>query len=61
MIISHVTVKIGDMTIPLIGVPPSATLEKCDQCKKQFNIQQVRLIGKKILCFGCSPQTRLKK
>lgn len=35
----HATVKIGDYTIPLIGVPESASLEECDLCHDTFPLR----------------------
>lgn len=49
----HATVHIGDMAIPLIGIPESETIERCDGCGKKFNLRQVWLDGTKFLCADC--------
>jgi len=49
----HATFKLGDYTIPLIGVDPNATLEECDLCHDIFGIQQIELTGRQFLCGKC--------
>ena len=49
----HATVQIGNMTIPLIGIAPEATLEECDCCHDIFSIRQVELVGRQFLCQKC--------
>lgn len=53
--LKHATVKIGDYDIPLIGIPPDATLEECDLCGYLFNLRQVQVSenGRQILCDKC--------
>jgi hypothetical protein len=52
---NHATVKIGDYTIPLIGIPLSATEMECDLCHDIFHINDVHLMfeGKQFLCQKC--------
>jgi hypothetical protein len=49
----HATIKLGEYTIPLIGLPVSCVRETCDRCKKEFHIQEVEFIEYGILCFDC--------
>jgi len=49
----HATVQIGNMTIPLIGIPPPATLEECDCCHDVFPLRKVQLVGNQFLCEKC--------
>ena len=51
--VKHATIKLGDYTIPLIGVDRTATLEECDLCHDIFSIQAVWLTGTQILCEKC--------
>jgi hypothetical protein len=39
----HATVKIGEYTVPLIGVPQNATEETCDKCGKKCHIGDMTL------------------
>jgi len=52
----HALVKIGDMTIPLIGVPIDAGLEECDLCHDLFRLWDIVYNGTQFLCFKCGPQ-----
>jgi hypothetical protein len=58
----HATVKIGEYTIPLIGIDPSATLERCDQCRKSKHLSAMKITmdGKRILCVSCRYKNLLK-
>ena len=49
----HATVRIGDYTIPLIGVPKEATLEECDLCHGIFHIVDIAYNGAQYLCNKC--------
>jgi len=49
----HPTVKIGEYTIPLIGLPRDATLQECESCHRQFYIGDIIFTGKKFLCVRC--------
>jgi len=40
---THASVKLDGMEIPLIGIPMAATQEKCDCCRKEFHLQSVAL------------------
>lgn len=42
----HATVKVGDYTIPLIGVPPLATKEKCSECGELRHLSEISLNDK---------------
>jgi formylmethanofuran dehydrogenase subunit E len=49
----YATVKIGDYTIPLIGVLKDATLEKCDSCGVSVHITEIKMLDAKMLCAAC--------
>lgn len=53
----HAEITVGGYTIPLIGIGFSETIDRCDYCGKQFNIQQLLLmqeIGRNVFaCEGC--------
>jgi predicted SprT family Zn-dependent metalloprotease len=52
---NHATVKIGDYTIPLVGVPVSATEMECELCHNVVHITKVHLNeeGNQFLCLRC--------
>jgi hypothetical protein len=58
--VKHAIIKLGDYTIPLIGVDQNATLEQCDLCHDIFSIQAVCLTGTQILCAKCQRVTRVR-
>lgn len=39
----HATVKVGEYTVPLIGVAPDATQEECAVCKGSFHLTEIAL------------------
>lgn len=50
----HATVKIGEYTIPLIGIAESATQQKCSRCKCSFHLSEITLNENgKPLCKEC--------
>jgi hypothetical protein len=49
----HATVKIGEWTVPLIGLPQSASQDKCDGCGKVTEIRDLSYDGTRFLCRGC--------
>jgi len=51
----HATVKIGEYTIPLIGIPKDATEDVCQECGCKFHISQgvVDMAGR-TLCDNCA-------
>jgi len=51
----HATVKIDDLVIPLIGIPPTATEMECELCHDIFHITDVKLNeeGNQFLCKKC--------
>lgn len=51
----HATVERSGWTIPLIGIPQSATLEECDRCRCLFHIRRVVITDGRFLCFECFP------
>jgi len=51
--VNHAQIKIGEFTVPLIGVDGEAVLERCDLCHDIFSIQQIRLDGTQFLCPRC--------
>lgn len=55
----HAEVKIGDYTIPLIGIPPEATEYTCDGCHKKLTVEKLELNerGNQFLCEKCRKQS----
>lgn len=51
----HATVKIGDYTIPLIGIGESATQDNCDKCGTLIHITELQFQadGVTLLCKKC--------
>lgn len=54
----HAEVKVDGMLIPLIGIPPDATLEECDLCHDIKPIWELTFNGQQFLCERCSKQTK---
>jgi hypothetical protein len=50
MIDDHAKVILDGVAIPLIGISPDATQEKCVKCGKAFHLQEIDFNG---LCGGC--------
>lgn len=51
----HATVTVGEFTVPLIGVPELAVLERCDGCHRRFHLSEVVVSGSfVVLCVRCS-------
>ncbi len=51
----HINIKIGDYKIPLIGVPRKMGLIQCQRCKKEFELQEIRITyDSKCFCFKCA-------
>lgn len=50
---AHATVKIEGADIPLIGVPESATMERCDSCMKLVHISGAHYCEWGFLCDDC--------
>lgn len=57
----HATVKIGDYTIPLIGVDKSSTEDKCDLCGDIFHISSLIFTGQQFLCERCNMEPTTNK
>lgn len=54
----HATVKIGEYTIPLIGIPESSTQQKCFGCGKSFHLSDIKLDKKgNPYCPECLPKS----
>jgi len=50
----HATVKVGDYTIPLIGVPKDASQQRCEGCKENFHLSEITLdTNGNPMCPGC--------
>lgn len=50
----HATVKLGEYTVPLIGIPHDATQQKCKRCRKSFHLSEIILDEKGApLCRQC--------
>jgi len=47
------TVQLGEFTVPLIGVAPDATEERCDGCRCIEHLKDICLVGTKFLCARC--------
>lgn len=55
----HAEVRVGDYTIPLIGIPREATLEECACCHDVFPILEVELDERgRPLCRRCRGVTK---
>jgi hypothetical protein len=54
----HGTVKIGEWTVPLIGVPETATLETCDLCGIELPLREIIFTGRQFLCGSCGAMLR---
>lgn len=52
----HATVKIDGKDIPLIGIPESETLDRCDRCGDTFHLSQLQLTNQ-LLCQKCRAPT----
>ncbi len=56
----HATVRIGEYTVPLIGVPKNASRDECSKCKRMFYIGDLIADANfKLLCKTCHDTTRL--
>ena len=55
---AHAIVHVGNYSIPLIGIPVDATLERCDECGKFFNVRQITLEDGKFICEKCRQAKR---
>jgi len=52
----HATVKVGEYTVPLIGVPEDATQQECETCGQSFHISEIELAANgKACCKRCLP------
>jgi hypothetical protein len=50
----HATVKIGDYTIPLIGIPTEATDETCQRCGHTMHLSEAQIDQDgKVVCKDC--------
>lgn len=50
----HAEVRIGEYTVPLIGVPEGAVLEVCDLCGDYTYLGDVTFTGVQFLCSKCN-------
>jgi hypothetical protein len=51
----HATVKTGGYTIPLIGIPVTATQQACEKCGRLFHLTEIKFTADgKALCAKCS-------
>ncbi len=44
--VEHATVRVGDYVVPLIGVPKTATQEKCTRCGSKLHLADTVLDAK---------------
>lgn len=49
----HATTKIDGIVIPLIGVPPESSRDKCDACKTEYEIRDLFWDLTKLICPKC--------
>jgi hypothetical protein len=49
----HATAKLGEFTVPLIGIPKSATEDACDGCGALTHIRELFTDGTGFLCLKC--------
>lgn len=49
----HATVRIGEYTLPLIGIPEDSTLELCDWCHKLVYLGDISFDGDNFYCPYC--------
>lgn len=56
---NHATVKLGDYTCPLIGIPVSATEDECDLCWDIFHISDLTITGTQFLCKKCNHEPKV--
>lgn len=59
--VKHATVRIGQYTIPLIGIPEDSTKETCDVCGVEFYLGDVVFDGIKFYCPQHEPSRTKKK
>ncbi len=59
---THATIKLGDFTIPLIGIPETATLDTCDLCHDVFSIHDLEIneAGNQLLCPKCRYESQIR-
>ena len=59
MLKDHALIRLGDFhNIPLIGIEPDSSKEKCDACQSLFYIGDIEFDGTRYLCVSCrSSQT----
>lgn len=57
----HATVKLGDYTVPLIGIDENATKEQCDECKKVKHLSTIRITDQgRFQCLICQAKESLR-
>ena len=49
----HATAHRDGHDVPLIGIPPEATLEECDLCHDRFPLREIEFNGRQNLCKKC--------
>ena len=50
----HATVKIAGYTIPLIGIAPEATEDKCERCGKLSHLSELAFVDGQMICKDCN-------
>lgn len=50
----HATVLKDGYEVPLIGIPPDATDDICESCKRKFHLSKLIWTGKQLLCSECA-------
>lgn len=41
----HAHVNLGEYSVPLIGIKPSATEQECSVCHRTFHLSEIKLDG----------------
>lgn len=53
MIDDHAQVFVGGMKVPLLGINPEATKEKCDRCGRQLHLTRIWMVDGRFMCLPC--------
>ena len=56
----HAEVKMGEYTVPLIGVPVDATKETCSICHKEYHLTEVIFVESNLVCNSCLKEKEKK-
>jgi hypothetical protein len=60
--VKYATVKLGEYTVPLLGIPQEATEEVCSKCGRTRHLTDISFDGKRFLCReGCQGSSKKKR